>query len=309
MHGDEATGVAVAQDSVDSSLVDELCGTVVSVPVVNPAGLRRNERSSYYGGHDPNRHFPDPESDAVRPPNTQERIDRRLFDLLTESADLLIDLHTARIGSLPFVIRDRVLYGERRSRDEAETLAKQVETLASAFPVPTVTEYPAEEYLSEELQRSTADAALNGAGIPAVTVELGGHSVVDERLRSVGLQGVYEALEAFDLIETASARTASIASTDATGMDSPVEYPVRRALHPRTETAGLVRHRVEPGDVVTTGESVADVVTPTGERIDVVETEHDGFVISRNEGMAVFEGDPVASMAVRDPDDLVAERS
>lgn len=314
VHGDEATGVAVAQDAVHEELAETLSGTVVCVPVVNPAGLRRNARESYYGDHDPNRYFPDPGSNSTRPPNTQERIDRRLYDEIERSADLLIDLHTARIGSLPFVIRDRVLYGERRTREEALELSDRVGALASAFPFPTVTEYPAEEYLEENLQRSTAGAALNGAGIPSVTVELGGHSVVDEQLRRAGVAGVYAAMAAFDMFEREppDVEDATSGTTDFEGehgLVSPVDYDVRRAVHPRTEAAGLVRHRVEPGEVLEEGDPVADLVTPTGERIDVIETDHDGYVISRNEGLAVFEGDAVASMAVRDEGDLVAERS
>ncbi|AUX09906.1 putative deacylase [Halalkaliarchaeum desulfuricum] len=309
VHGDEATGVAVAQDAVNEQLTEPLCGTVICVPVVNPAGLRRNTRTSYYGDHDPNRCFPDPESESERPPNTQERIDRLLFEEITDSADWLIDLHTARIDSLPFVIRDRVLYGDLRNSDEAEELSDRVGTIASAFRFPTVREYPAAEYLEENLQRSTAGAALNGAGIPAVTVELGGHSVVDEGIRVAGIEGIHAAMDAFDMFDGAPPTSVNRSSAGVRAVSPPVEYDVRRALHPRTETAGIVRHRVESGDVLSAGDPVADLVTPTGERIDVVETEHDGYVISRNEGLAVFEGDPVASMAVRDDGDLVVERS
>ncbi|MDR5674182.1 succinylglutamate desuccinylase/aspartoacylase family protein [Halalkaliarchaeum sp. AArc-GB] len=309
VHGDEATGIVVAQDVVHEQLTETLCGTLVCVPVVNPAGLRRNARTSYYGDHDPNRYFPDPESDSERPPNTQERIDRRLFEEITDTADWVIDLHTARIDSLPFVIRDRVLYGDRRNSDDAEELSERVGTLAAAFPFPTIREYPAAEYLEENLQRSAAGAALNGAGIPAITVELGGHSVVDEGIRAAAVEGVYRAMANFDMFDDGPPSPPNRTSVGKREISPPVEYDVRRALHPRTETAGLVRHRVKPGDVLSAGDPVADVVTPTGERIDVVEADQDGFVISRNEGLAVFEGDPVASMAVRDDGALVAERS
>lgn len=323
IHGDEATGVAVAQDVIrilrrgsgDEDLLAKLAGTVVCVPIVNPAGLRRNSRTSYYGDDDPNRYFPDPESATTRPPNTQERIDSRLYDEITTDADALVDLHTARIGSLPFVIRDRVLYGERRSKSEANALSDRVSALASAFPVPTVTEYPADEYLEENLQRSTAGAVLNAAGIPAVTVELGGHSVVDETLRAIGVRGVFTTLVELGMLPSLpeSLDELSMSGTDSDPasriVESPVEYDVRRAVHPRTDTAGLVRHVVEPGTVLEAGETVATIVSPTGQQVDRIETEHDGYIISRNEGLAVYEGDAVASMAVRDDDDLVAERS
>jgi hypothetical protein len=305
VHGDEATGVAVAQDAVRDDLPARLAGTVVVVPVVSPAGLRRNRRETYYGDDDPNRHFPDPESSSTRPPSVQERIDERLYEAFADSADALVDLHTAQVGSLPFVIRDRVLYGERRDEATATDLAAELDRLVSAFGFPVLTEYPPAEYVEESLQRSTAGAALNAAGVPAVTVELGGHSRVDEGLRRAGVEGVDAVMAELGMVEEAPD---AVTVTDGTVPDAPVEYPVRRALHPTTETAGLVRHRVEAGDVVDAGDVVADVVTPYGEHIDAVESEHDGYVVARREGLAVYEGDHLLSMAVRDDGDLVAPR-
>jgi predicted deacylase len=305
VHGDEATGVTVAQDAVRADLPERLAGTVVSIPTVNPAGLRRNERRSYYGDDDPNRYFPDPEAESARPPSVQERIDERLYEAFTDSADALIDLHTAQIGSMPFVIRDRVLYGSRRDESTADALAADLERLVDAYGFPVLTEYPAEEYLEENLQRSTAGAALNAAGIPSFTVELGGHSVVDETVRRAGVAGIYAVMVELGMLEEIPA------AVGAPGVGipaAPVAYPVRRAVHPRTETPGVVRHRVEPGDAVEAGDAVADVVTPHGDHLDTVAAEFDGYVIARREGLVAYEGDPVASMAVRDEGSLVVSR-
>jgi hypothetical protein len=90
--------------------------------------------------------------------------------------------------------------------------------------------------------------------------------------------------------------------------DAPVDFPVRRFVGPRTDVAGLVRHRVEPGDAVESGQVVADVVGPAGEQCDEVTSEFDGYVLGLAEGLAVYEGDPVASLAVRDEDSLVGPR-
>ena len=307
VHGDEATGVAVAQDAADAftDASGVLAGAVVSVPVVNPAGLRRNERTSYYGDEDPNRHFPDTEREDSRPPETQERIDTRLFDLLAESADLLVDCHTAQVGSMPFTIRDRVLYGEERTEAGAEDLAGDLERLASALGLPILTEYPAGEYVEQSLQRSTAGAALNTAGVPAVTAELGRHSVVEEDARTAGVAGIVAVAVEFGLL---ASMPEGVAGAGTGVPDAPVEYPVRRFVGPRVEEAGLLRHRVAVGDAVEAGDPVADVVTPHGEVVETVESEHDGYVIGRAEGVAVYEGQPVASMAVRDDGDLVAPR-
>lgn len=303
VHGDEATGVAVAQDAMRADLPGRLSGTVVSVPVVNPAGLRRNARRSYYGDDDPNRYFPDPESDSARPPSVQERIDERLYDLITERADALVDCHTATVNSSPFAIRDRVLYGERRDRDEAEDVADRLAGLVEAFGLPVLTEYPAEEYVEQSLQRSTAGAVCNAAGIPAFTAEFGGHSVVADDIRVAGVAGLYGVVDHLGMLDGWPDDLPQPG-----GFEAPVTYPVRRYRGPRAETAGLVRHRVEAGDVVETGEVVADVVSANGERLDKVTTDHDGYVIGAREGLAVYEGDPVCSMAVRDEGDLVAPR-
>ncbi|GAA0208045.1 succinylglutamate desuccinylase/aspartoacylase family protein [Halobaculum roseum] len=309
VHGDEATGVAVAQDAAaafDGELgAGTLAGAVVVVPVVNPAGLRRNERTSYYGGGDPNRYFPDTEREDSRPPETQERIDTRLFDALAESADLLVDCHTAQVGSMPFTIRDRVLYGEERTEAEAEDLAEDLDRLATALGLPILTEYPAEEYVEQSLQRSTGGAALNTAGVPAVTAELGGHSVVEEDARRAGVAGVVAAAVEFGLLDSVPTGVAE-AGSGVPG--APVTYPVRRFVGPRVEEAGLVRHRVSVGEAVEAGDAVAEVVTPHGEVVETVESEHDGYVIGRAEGVAVYEGQPVASMAVRDDGGLVVPR-
>lgn len=309
VHGDEATGIAVVQRVVrtlrDSITLGDLAGAIVCIPVVNPAGLRRNERTSYYGDDDPNRYFPDIERDSTRPPETQERIDTRLFEAIRASADLLIDCHTAQIGSVPFTIRDRVLFGSNRTETEAEALSAQLERLVDAFGLPVLREYPAEEYLDQSLQRSTAGAALNTAGILAFTAELGAHSVVEDETLHAGVAGVFEVAVEFGMLEAVPVAASSLEASPPT---APVDFPVRRYVGPRTETAGLLRHRAAPGDPVKQGDVVAEVRTPHGAVIETVEAEHDGYLIARSEGLAVYEGTPVASMAVRDEDALVVSR-
>ncbi|MFD1514867.1 succinylglutamate desuccinylase/aspartoacylase family protein [Halomarina rubra] len=309
IHGDEVTALATAQDAVAALDPETLTGAVVCLPSLNPAGLRRTTRTSYYHDDDPNRYFPDGEHDSSRPPRVQELVDRRIFEAFTGTseaprADLLLDLHTAQVGSMPFTIRDRVLYGSVRERDEAEELAADLDRLCAAVGLPIVTEYEAEEYTEQNLQRSTAGAALNEAGIPACTVELGSHGVVEEDHRAAGVAGVCRALAAWGLLDTAPD---AVEAADP-GVDAPVSFPVRRYVGPHTDTAGVVRHHVEASDTVEEGDVVADVVAPTGEHLTTVESDADGYVLGRCHGVAVYENDPVASLAVRDDGDLVVPR-
>lgn len=302
IHGDEVTGMAAAQDVMDERLPEELAGTVVCVPNLNPAGLRRTTRTSYYHDEDPNRHFPDADAESARPPKVQELIDERVYDRFADSADVLLDLHTATVGSMPFVIRDRVLYGDRRDEEEANELARDLAALVEALDLPVINEYAAEEYTEQNLQRSTAGAALNEAGIPACTLELGSHSVVEEDNRAAGVAAVYRTMVELGMLDAVPDRA------EGPAIDAPVGFAVKRHLGPHTDTAGIVRHRVDAGDVFEAGDAFADVVTPNGDHRTTVEVEHDGYVLGRWEGVAAYENDPLASLAVRDDGDLVVPR-
>ncbi len=305
VHGDEATGVAVALDAVEAVDPRKLSGTIACIPVVNPAGLRRNARASYYNDEDPNRFFPDPAAESAAPAEVQHRIDEQVYEAIANTADVMIDLHTATVGSMPFAIRDRVLYGTHRSEAEATELATQLETLIDAFGHPSVTEYQAAEYLEEGLQRSTAGAVLNTAGIPAFTAELGGHSVVTEELRAGGVAGVHGVARELGMLDSLPEDVDPPAEIVT---DSPVDFRVRRERGPRTDTAGLVRHRLGAGEVFSEGDPLVDVVSPTGDHLETVTADGDGYVIGRAEGLASYEGDPIASTAIRDETDLVAKR-
>ncbi|VTT85698.1 succinate dehydrogenase subunit [Halorubrum sp. DM2] len=328
VHGDEATGVAVVQDAVaalDGDCLADLAGAVVAVPVVSPAGLRRNARETYYADEDPNRHFPDADTESARPPKLQERIDARLYAAITGetvetdsltvdripgegvAADALIDCHTAGVDSDPFVIRDRLLYGDRRSEDEATALSDELGRLVDAFGLPPVREYPAAEYVEESLQRSTAGAVLNEAGIPAFTAELGAHSVVDDRLLNAGVAGVFGVAVELGLL-AAEDRPDSVYEPGVGVDPAPVGFPVRRFRGPTTDVSGVVRHRVAAGDAFEAGDVLADVVAATGAERGEVTADRDGYVLGRTEGVAAYEGDPIGSLAVRDDGELVVPR-
>lgn len=284
---------------MQENLESKIRGTVVCLPNLNPAGLRQTSRTSYYHGDDPNRYFPDPDADGSRPPRVQELIDGRIYDAFEDSADALVDLHTAQVGSIPFVIRDRVLYGSERNEAEANELADELERVVDAYDFPVINEYAAEEYVEQNLQRSTAGSALNNAGIPAFTVELGGFEVVEEDTRAKGVVGLLNVMRELDMLP---------GDPKPTGLSAPVDFPVKRAVHPHTDTAGIVRHRVEAGDTFEEGDVLADIVTPHGESKATVESDHDGYVVGRYHGVSAYENDPLASLAVRDDGDLVVPR-
>jgi len=314
LHGNEVTPLAVAQDLVRAVSPADLQGTLVCLPTLNPAGLRLTKRRSYYHRDDPNRYFPAldregvPESeDRNRPPRTQERIDRRIYDAISNSADALLDLHTAQVGSVPYLIRDQVLFGAQRDRESAAELNDAFDALVDAMGLPVVNEFPVPDYFERDFHRTLSGSALNTLGVPAATVELGGHTMVDETMRAVALGGLSRVMHTLDMLDGVPDGLG--ANGNAEPIESPVPYPVKRHDGPRVSTTGIVRHRVRAGDIVEEGDAVADVVTPHGEVIEAVESAHDGYVLARKSGVSVYANDAVCSLAIRDGSDRVVPRS
>ena len=155
-------------------------------------------------------------------------------------------------------------------------------------------------------QRAAAGADANHAGLPAVPLGVGGHRGVGGCARRAGVAGVAAVAVEFGLL---SSLPSSVAEPGATVLDAPVEFPVRRFVGPRAETAGLVRHRVQPGAAFDAGDTIAEVVDPHGETLETVTADHDGYLLAHSEGLVTYEGQPVASAAVRDDGELVVPRA
>lgn len=301
IHGNEVTGLAAAQDVMTETLAARLAGTVVCLPNLNPAGLRRTVRTSYYHDDDPNRYFPEP-TETTGQARVQERINERLFEQIEDTADAVVSLHTAGVDSLPFSIIERVHYGEFRTESEARELAATVQQLADAFGLPPVLEFEADDHETRRLHRSLGAATLNVAGIPTFTPELGSHTVVQERNRESAVVGLRNVMCELGLLDESDRKPNALAP------DSPVTFPVRRADHPVTDTAGIVRYLVDTGDVIEPDDPVAEIVTPHGTRKTTIHSDHAGYVLARRNGVAVYENDSLLSMAVRDTGDTVVAR-
>lgn len=301
LHGNEVTGIAAAQDCLTEDVASRLRGTVVSVPILNPAGVRTDQRNSYYNDEDPNRYFPYGAGESSRPPGVQELVDGRVFERFAETADALVSLHEGWITEAPYTIVERVRYGDDRTEAEAADLAERTMALADAFGLPVVREYDVDVQEEYGLQRSFECSAVNQAGVPALTPELGSPHVVEDQHLRAAVTGIRNVLCTLDMLP------ADPVPNEA-AVESPVSYPVKRVDGPVAPEAGIVRHHVDDRDVVEPGTPVADVVTPHGDVKATVEASQHGYVLGPREGIAVYENDVLVSMAARDDGDLLAKR-
>lgn len=314
IHGTEHTGLITIQHLLTPQLVTRMCGTVVAIPALNPAGLRTKQRRPYYAQSDPNRLFPAPFKQNQKANNSihtttsgLEDAYQRLYDIIVASEPTyLIDLHNAWIGSVPFVFRDPVFYGrgigQSRSRREAQQLQQRVDALIEAFGFTVVNEFVAESYVQRDLHRSVSGSILNGGNIPSVTVELGSWMHIDAGVVEGCLTGLRNVLRLAGMLDDVIQPV----------RDIPVlkpGYPVRRHMHPLAPEAGIVHHLVRPGEAVKNRQVLARLTDifgqPVGPDDGLLRSEHEGFVLGWQHGVVRYKGEAIMALAIRDDADLV----
>lgn len=311
IHGGEHTGIIAAQRLATPELVDELHGTLVVMPTLNPAGLRTKERVSYYHTTDPNRLFPEPNG---REPGLHDELllgleaaYRRVYQSIALSrANYLLDLHSAQIGSLPMVFRDPVFYhrrfGQGMTRSQAQDLQTHLGRMLDAFGFPIINEFAADSYVSKRLHRSVSGSVLNGLGIPAATVELGSWMYVEAHIVEACLAGLRNTLRWAGLLPGDPEPIEGIPQLDST-------HPLRRCIHPQATQAGIVHHLVRPGEPIEVGQPLARLTDifgqPVGPDDGLLYSEHEGYVIAWQHGVVRYAGEPIMVIAIPDPGEMV----
>jgi len=287
-----------------------MCGTIVAIPALNPAGLRTSQRKPYHADKDPNRLWPDgkpkkPPDPDREPPSSLERAYARLYDEIVASGDFLIDFHNAWTGSIPFSFRDRVLYrpgdDPEAARTAAEALSERQGQMLRAFGHTIVREFPPEKYIDEDLHRSTSAAVLLLDAMPAFTVELGGGQMPDPAIVAAAGAGTRNVMRWAGMLGGEPEPIEGVPVVD-------VGFPVRRCMTPRVDEACVVLHLVQSGERVNKDDPVAEMRDvwgrPLGEGL--LRSEYDGFVMGRSHGIYFYPGEAVLCLAIRDEASLVA---
>ncbi len=306
IHGGELTGIASVHQLLTPGLPGELRGTLIVLPTINPAGLQVMQRYPYYEAKDPNRVWPGFKQGNTSgvPPAIYEQIASTIFDaVVATKPDCLLDLHNASIDSIPFTIRDRVLYpadSGSESRSNAEELAGRLDWLARTFGLSLVNESPAAKYVDLVLHRSVAGSMVNTAGIPSLTLELGMGMAIDPAAVDAGTAGILNVLRGFEMLPGYPEPISQVPVID-------LGFPVRRDDSARAPVSGILQSVVRPGQPFSSGDLLARMLDIYGRPIDGGEivAQADGWLIGWSNGIAKYRGQPVASLAVRDEEPLI----
>lgn len=165
IHGEEYGGAAAIINFMRNLDMDAIQGTIIGIPVANPASFNFRSRVSSIDGQNLNRIFPGSPGGSH-----SFQLAAVIGDHLSKYADYLIDLHSGGIGAeVPFY----VIY-----KDDGTEMAAKSKSLAKRVGVDTL-------WRAAEAQGmgGTVTAESLRHNIPSVTVECGGGTFTEQHLK------------------------------------------------------------------------------------------------------------------------------
>jgi predicted deacylase len=226
--GDELNGVGVIQRVVPQLDPDELAGTVVAVGIVNYHAFQVAEHRNPIDDTKMNRAYPGDENGT-----SSERIAAATYEIARE-ADLILDLHQGSTSRMIDEVRVRC---GRRHRLHSQCL-----DLAKTFGCGYV--------LDQKGPDGQLARVAPSDGVPAIDPELGGAVGWDETSIATGVDGVFNVLRGYDLLDGDAGIESQTRAKSFDQYGSPV--------------GGLVRYHHGLGDRVSADETLFEVTDPFG---------------------------------------------
>ena len=249
LHGDEPGGSAVIKKLfAELEKIELLKGSLHAFPFVNESGLEKKTRELPETGEDLNRLFPGQSNGT----DGQKIVSEVWQAIIETKPSLVLDLHNDWIKSVPYILID----------DESSI------PIALASGLIVVRENP--KFL--ETLAGTLSLSLVRAGIPALTLELGGAYVVDEKNVRIGVNAISRILVSLGLI------------TKEIFPIFDVKGPLTSSVclysdEPRPTTTGQIKMFVEPGQIIKKGDLIAKIESQTGEILEELFARQNAIVL------------------------------
>lgn len=251
VHGDELNGIEMVRRVMHDLDPQKLSGAVIGVPIVNVQGFRRGSRY-LPDRRDLNRFFPGNSRGSAA-----SRIANAFFTEIISHCDALVDLHTGSFerANLP------QLRADLRNPD--------VLTLTQGFGSTVI--------LHSKPAPGTLRYAATTAGIPTVTLEAGGPSVLEPTEVKHGVKGIETLLNSLGMIK----------KVRLWGDPEPVYY---RSTWIRADSGGILLADVRIGSSVRAGDLLGTITDPMNNASTPVYTPHSGRVIGMARNQVVMPG-------------------
>lgn len=269
VHGDELEGVVAARALIEYLREREasLRGQVRIVPVSNPPAFAARRRTSPIDGANLARVFPGSEHGSIT-----ERAAAVITAEVIAGSDVLVDLHSAGADYVMPVFAGCVVGGDVAARSLEATYA---------FGAPVVWEHDG----SGPGRSLSAAFDLN---VPSIYVEgSGGGGLVGHDL-DVYVHGLHRLLAWLGILDSP--------------LDPPVPPIVLRGGDGDVDASlscgvgGFCITRVHPGQVIASGDLIAEIVDDRGRTAEEVRARRDGTVMMLRRRADVAAGDGIAMM-------------
>ncbi len=261
VHGDELNGVEIIRRLLAQRRLQRLRGTLLAVPIVNVHGFL--DKSRYLPDRrDLNRSFPGSETGSVA-----ARLANLFMREIVQQSDYGIDIHTGALhrSNLPQI---------RANIDEQRTL-----DMARAFDVPVI--------INANLRDGSLREAAANHDIPCLLYESGEALRFDELGIRAGLRGCLAVMRSLGMLPARKRAARSRLE--------PVIARETRWL--RAPGSGVVRLHAALGQRVATGDVLAAVSDPFGQRESLVRATFSGIIIGRSNLPLAHEGDALFHVA------------
>ena len=282
LHGDEWQTVEMVRRVVEGLQPEELSGTVIAVPVANPAALAGRERNTRGAPDAPdlNRVFPGGDGWFT------QLMAQPLAEKVLARADYLIDLHGRGWGSNAEQIH---VYSDH---PDPEVTAKGLE-MARAYGIDLL--HVASIAGDMPGPRNCWGYAMSVLGVPSIMVEIGGLGYgreIEEVWINRGVQGIHNVMILLGMLSGTMVRS-----------DRVLEFPT--ILRVATTVGGYFEPAVDPQPLyreVTKGQIVGRVISPyTFEVLETLVSPVHGLVFLLSRANMVHPGE--WGFAVLDFDD------
>jgi Predicted deacylase len=272
IHGTEITGADVIRKLVKILKPENMNGTVICLPVLNPLAFHMSVMNTPQDQYNMNRVFPgDPKG------LTSFRIANIIYERAIKNSDYIIDFHANPFPAIPFSI-------VRLNGSETD---EKVLNMAKAFGITTI-----RLKVSNESHRTGTiiDAAIS-LKKPALTIEALYWRRIDTASSNACLKGVLNVMKLLGMIEGKIERQEGIPIIE--GELSRIEITANKG--------GFVDLKFEAGDEVKKGDIIAEIWNPYGEIIEKIESPLDGYILAYPllGNQAVATGDILAFIAYR----------
>jgi predicted deacylase len=251
VHGDELNGIEMVRRVMHDLNPKKMRGAIIGVPIVNVQGFRRGSRY-LPDRRDLNRYFPgNPTGSAAA------RIAHSFFTKVVDHCDALIDLHTGSFerANLP------QLRADLRDPD--------VVTLTQGFGSMVI--------LHSSPGVGTLRYAATMAGIPSVTLEVGGPLQLELNEVKHGVKGIHTLINTLGMVK----------KVRLWGNPEPVYY---RSSWVRANNGGILLSDVVLGSTVRKGDLLGTITDPMSNARSELVSPYSGRIIGMARNQVVMPG-------------------